>query len=55
MAAVTNTGGDHVIVTIKPGRLGYRARCRCRWVSAYYGSPTLARSVGAQHVRANGR
>jgi len=48
-------GGDHQIVTIKPGRLGYRARCRCRWRSAYYLTPAQARSVGAEHVRDDGR
>jgi hypothetical protein len=50
----------HWILAIKPGGfagenaggapLGYRARCRCRWVSAYYRSPDQARLVGSDHV-----
>ena len=59
---------DHRIVGIKAGggslrtdggrprRAGYRARCSCRWRSAYYPSPDAARLVGAEHVRrATGR
>lgn len=53
---------EHWIMAIKPGgyllkrvgaplRTGYRVRCRCRWRSAWYPTPTAARNAGRDHVR----
>ena len=58
--AIAEALEPHRILAIKPGgdlgnkaggvRLGYRVRCRCRWVSAYYRSPDQARLAGSDHV-----